>query len=47
MEKTQIPGKTEIKKRRWQQRMICLAGIIDSMDRSLRKVRELVKERES
>ena len=47
MEKTQIPGKTEIKKRRWQQRMICLAGIIDSMNLSWSKLRETVKYRDA
>ena len=40
-------GKIEGRRRRGQQRMRWLAGIIDSMDMSLSKFQELVKEREA
>ena len=46
LEKTLILGKTEGKKRRGQQRMRRLDGT-DSMDMSLSKLRETVKEREA
>ena len=39
-------GKIEGRRRRGQQRMISLDGIIDSMDVSVRKLREIVKDRE-
>ena len=39
-------GKTE-GKRRWQQRMRWLDGIIDSMDMSLSKLQKTVKHREA
>ena len=46
LEKTLMLEKTEGRRRR-QQRMRWLNGITDSMDRSLCKLQEIVKERES
>ena len=40
-------GRTEGKRRRGQQRMSWLDGIIDSMEMSLSKPREIVKDREA
>ena len=40
-------GKTESRRRRWQQRMKRLDSIADSMSISLSKLREMVKDREA
>ena len=47
LEKTLMLGKIEGWRRRGQQRMIWLDGIIDSMDMNLRKPQEIVKDREA
>ena len=46
-EKTLMLGKIEGGRRRGQQKMRCLDGITDSVDMSLSKVQEFVKDREA
>ena len=47
LKKTLMLGKIEGRRRRGRQRIRWLNGIIDSMDMSLSKLRETVKDREA
>ena len=47
LEKTLMLGKIEGRRRRGQQRLRWLDGIIDSMDMNLSKLQEIVKDREA